>query len=289
MLWNLTEPRCPECGAGFDLRDYRFAAGEVAFACPKCGHRHGGTGEYGHPTEADQCVCRGCGELIETVDMQVLLLGDVGEAEPAKLTPWERRGTLGFWRGWFRTIAMGMFQPAKLGGTIGPWTEWRHAFGFAGISGVAVAIVLWLLGSAAFFINLMLLSNAGGGAPTPAMTWLIRIARVQWTNSGVVTYMVLALIPLTFVTHGTIRIAGLRHGGVTRTAAAVCYASGPLVLAAIPIFGVVIAFVWFFASSIVVLSRAQQVSLGRAALAVFALPAGVVPVAVLLYRVMVAW
>lgn len=35
-LWNLTTPRCPECGRGFDVRDWQFESGSVKFGCPNC-------------------------------------------------------------------------------------------------------------------------------------------------------------------------------------------------------------------------------------------------------------
>src|SRR5690606_13268834 len=60
-LWNLTEARCPECGSPFDVGDYVFERGTVAFACPLCGHEHDGMGPLYQPWLGRDSTCRGCG------------------------------------------------------------------------------------------------------------------------------------------------------------------------------------------------------------------------------------
>jgi hypothetical protein len=68
-LWNLTEPRCPECGTGFDVQQYWFAPGSVIFKCPFCQHPHEGRDARGLPFDAGKC--EGCGQLLVVEQMAV--------------------------------------------------------------------------------------------------------------------------------------------------------------------------------------------------------------------------
>jgi hypothetical protein len=68
-LWNLREPRCPECGERFDVLSYWFEPGTVAFKCPYCDHRHIGTDLRGMPFDAGRC--HGCGQMLVVEQMPV--------------------------------------------------------------------------------------------------------------------------------------------------------------------------------------------------------------------------
>jgi len=68
-LWNLTEPRCPECGEGFDVMSYWFTPGSVVFKCPFCDHRHVGRDGRGMPFDAGRC--EGCGQMLVVEQMPV--------------------------------------------------------------------------------------------------------------------------------------------------------------------------------------------------------------------------
>jgi Zn ribbon nucleic-acid-binding protein len=66
-LWNLTEPRCPECGDRFDVLSYWFEPGSVVFKCPYCGHRHVGRDARGLPFDAGRC--EGCRQMLVVEQM----------------------------------------------------------------------------------------------------------------------------------------------------------------------------------------------------------------------------
>ncbi len=68
-LWNLSEPRCPECGERFDILSYWFEPGTVWFKCPYCGHKHTGRDSRGLPFDAGKC--EKCGQMLVVEQMQV--------------------------------------------------------------------------------------------------------------------------------------------------------------------------------------------------------------------------
>jgi len=68
-LWNLREPRCPECGTAFDVMSYWFEPGTVVFKCPLCAHPHQGRDMRGMPFDAGRC--EGCGQMIVVEQMVI--------------------------------------------------------------------------------------------------------------------------------------------------------------------------------------------------------------------------
>lgn len=70
-LWNLREPRCPECGEAFDVRDWRYNAKHVAFLCPQCQQKLGPFKPG--PIEKN---CSGCDRLIDWASVTVVPLID---------------------------------------------------------------------------------------------------------------------------------------------------------------------------------------------------------------------
>lgn len=79
-LWNLTEPRCPECGHRFDVQSYWFPIGSVVFKCPFCGHRHPGRDARGLPFDAGRC--EGCGQMLVVEQMPVEPVDAAHPVEP---------------------------------------------------------------------------------------------------------------------------------------------------------------------------------------------------------------
>lgn len=70
-LWNLREPRCPECGESFDVRDWRYNSKHVAFLCTHCQQK---LGPY-KPGPIDK-NCPGCDQLIDWSSVAVVPLID---------------------------------------------------------------------------------------------------------------------------------------------------------------------------------------------------------------------
>lgn len=70
-IWNLRQPRCPECGEEFDVRDWRFNSKHVAFLCTNCQQK---LGPY-KPGPIDK-NCPGCDQIIDWASVTVVPLID---------------------------------------------------------------------------------------------------------------------------------------------------------------------------------------------------------------------
>lgn len=132
-LFNLREPRCPECGTGFDLRGYRFKPGTVAFACIHCDSLHAGEGPNYLPGTGDTVVCQSCGLEMPTPSMRVVPLVPLEQAEAlnADIIPWEERPQLSFFKAWWRTLMMSIGSPSEIGKRITESASLANAYGFA--------------------------------------------------------------------------------------------------------------------------------------------------------------
>lgn len=58
-LWDLNEPRCPECGRTFALDEWDFSRSDAVFACVACGHGLPGA----PPTSTGPCPA--CGSAVD--------------------------------------------------------------------------------------------------------------------------------------------------------------------------------------------------------------------------------
>jgi RNA polymerase subunit RPABC4/transcription elongation factor Spt4 len=70
-LWNLNQPRCPECGRAFAATDWEFEPGSVRFACVECGETLDVT-SFGN----DETTCPACGSEMEWGSVRVTPLRD---------------------------------------------------------------------------------------------------------------------------------------------------------------------------------------------------------------------
>lgn len=277
-LWNLTEPRCPECGTGFDLRTYRFRPGAVAFGCPHCGALHGGAGPNYLPAETDTATCQACAQPMSVPHMKVVPLTEDAEAADTGDIPWEHRSELGWFKAWYRTCFKSMTEPGDLGRALGPHSGFWDAYWFAALTGLAGALVNAVVALTCLGVLFAMASAAGAGAPPQVSPseMLLQLA-VQ-----------LLAIPLSFVTpflmvgivggiaHLILMITGERRAGFETTALAVLYGSGPWILAVIPVCGGYVGYVWGLVATILVLAASQRVSGLRASLAVVTLPVGLI-------------
>jgi hypothetical protein len=138
-LWNLPEPRCPECGESFNVEDWTFESGTVRFHCNACDHplMHRQPG-YG------PARCSNCNEVIAWSDVRVMPVNE--RAEEATTRGWRWTGVPLWWQ------MAGLVLALLLMGVLVPTLTMRpsqpslaaHAafvitFGFAAIVGVRVA------------------------------------------------------------------------------------------------------------------------------------------------------
>lgn len=284
-LINLTEPRCPECGEGFDPRDFRYPPGSVAFACPDCGKQHDGEGPQSHPpADGDVMTCRGCGRDVEVRLLRIVpLMGEL-HAEPMHLTPWDQwcRRSESWWsllrskgwgpayrtpmRYWSQTWQMSLLNPGQLGDAIGRRSSWRNAMRFVADM-YLVAITLLMLVSVGCFLMVAL------------TMWLTDSAAALDVVGPIIGYFgAVSILPaytallMPLLVHPVLAVTGPLRGGFRLSAVAIAYAQGPAVIAAMPVIGLPLAIVWVLVSMIILLSRAQHVSLPRAAVAVLWAP-----------------
>lgn len=279
-LWNLTEPRCPECGTKFDLREYRFKPGAVAFGCPYCGALHEGAGEAYLPSSGESATCRGCGQSMAVAQMRVVLLSDDPDAATVNLLPWQRRKDLGWWKAWLGTCKMGMTGPVQLGRWIRPEMSWGEAYAFAALTHgltlaaqAAVLMVLWLVLMVVLVIGAAdadVLAAAGFfGGMVVALLWF---AALFAGLAGPLLLTVFVAGPA----HLLLYFTGEKRAGFNATAVTTLYAQGPMLLQAIPVCGYYFSGIWqiwTLVVSILMLKDVQKVSGMRASLAYLWLPA----------------
>jgi hypothetical protein len=66
-LWNLNQPRCPECGRSFAVTDWDFAPGSVSFACAGCG-----ASLYESSFGMDEVMCSNCDSAVDWSCVRVI-------------------------------------------------------------------------------------------------------------------------------------------------------------------------------------------------------------------------
>ncbi len=270
-LWNLSEPRCPECGSGFRLHDFRFQPGTVGFACPHCGHLHGGTGDQHLPAESSQALCLGCGQTMTVAAMRVVPLVDdlrKAEAVSADRLPWEDRAAIGRWKAWWRTMTMTLGSPTRVAERIDPNARWSdaywfacrtYAFGFL-IQASCFALLMTLLG-----IGVMINGYPHGGV----LIYMAAVLPVMATLGA----LIMPLVITAFVAapaHLFLKITGEKKAGFSLTAVSALYAQSPFSFYAIPICGHYLNpawQIWSLVLAILITMKTQQVSGLRATFA----------------------
>jgi predicted RNA-binding Zn-ribbon protein involved in translation (DUF1610 family) len=226
-LWNLDTPRCPECGAGFTLRHYRFRPYSVLFVCPLCGHEHVGAGpQYLPRLRGDRC--KGCGRTIDPFAMRVAAMsGDPGAIDAVYMrpVPWEDR-SIGLWRRWWDTFVMSVRRPRELAELI------------TGVNGAGAALMYAVVAHGLAFAlaalaGLVVFITDGHLAPArpfdSSLVFAFAIA-VTFAVVGSVTWTMCAIPLWTMIADGLLRLGGCRRGGFDITMAALSYAQGSVVL-----------------------------------------------------------
>lgn len=272
-LWNLTEPRCPECGLQFDLRSYRFVPDTVAFACPDCGSLHGGSGDSYLPATSDTATCQACGRPMQVPRMRVVPLVDDPPSAVAFTLPWDNRAQLGWWQAWWQTTKLAMGRPSEVVRQSSPGSTWGSSYRYAlttYLVGLGINAVLF---GVLFGVGMLFAGSASAGLEVAALIALIVV--------GVLIYA--GLLPLIILVFTAIPahlflwlFASERKGGFTTTARFINYAQAPMILLGIPLCGLHIGgnvgWIWVVVASILMLRAAHGVSGFKASMAVLWLP-----------------
>jgi hypothetical protein len=278
-LWNLSTPRCPECGQPFSLRDFRFEPGSVAFACVHCGRWHEGHGpQYLPSPPGGRCIQ--CGGVADRHGMRVVLLrGDPAtvEAMPVWRVPWEHRAQWGVWRAWWRTCVLSVRKPRELGRRLGTYAP-LDAPSFAVFTHLVWLVGAVVLGSA---INGAVRLLGGDGVTgiivnVPCDVIAAVILACVWPLICTAVWGTAAHVVLTAI--------GSRRERLDSTLACFFYAQGPLalgVVVVVPFAGPVLVVLLYIAVCViatVMLAQAHRVGVRDAAAAVAAGPvmAGIV-------------
>lgn len=262
ILWNQPAPAddapraCSECGSAYTVESFAFTRGKVAFHCPRCEQPYFGTSALGHlePVEFD---CAKCGAHIgmESCVLRPHAGATDAEAMLSEPVPWTVEGTL--WRRLVGTVRLGLTRADKVpAGLVRAPSAWRASVFLAIVVWIGMVPGLLLMAVFAVVMNLVATGSATGAPATAPMA-------VGFGGFGapVLATVVQSLLAPVFAA-GVIAFAALvvRSVGTTgsvpfvRVYESVCYASGALVLYAIPGCGGLVA------SILAVVNGAQAVS-----------------------------
>jgi hypothetical protein len=259
-LWNLYSGKCPECGAAYDVRQYAFEPGTVAFACPLCKHQHPGAGEDYLPTSAAEMTCAGCGQRIAVATMTVVPL-DVKAM--LRCVPWEEKSRLGFWPAWWRTVVMSVGKPVALADAIRPVPgQDDRAMPFA-ILTWAVAFAAQWLAVAAVLLDSLFYAPDPQFMQTAAGSILIGVLFLALITAFV-------MITLFCAARGADLIANTGRRDVEATAQCIYYSQGAMIFAALPLVGIpliVVCQIIAIVNCARMLARVHRIGMLRATLA----------------------
>ncbi|HRQ72943.1 MAG TPA: hypothetical protein PLU35_07940 [Phycisphaerales bacterium] len=284
-LWNLRSRQCPECGSPFKPSDFEFVTNSVRFCCPHCGQDYYGTGESGH-LEPRSFDCVRCAAHIDMDEM--VLLPTEGVAEERTIPdemPWLSK-SMGFFSRWWKTVLRGAAQPARIIDLTPPESSAATATWFLVVTHAIIGLlsVLTIVG---FFVLMGLLAGMGGGGPGvgPALMGGA-LGLLIGVVASAVGAIVLAWLWIA-VSHGLLLVTGGTTHGIGRTAHAILYTCGPMLISAVPCvgmyFGWMIGGVWWCVAATIMVVRGQSVGPVRATLCVIGPPATVTVLGIAAY------
>ncbi|MCH7814003.1 MAG: YIP1 family protein [Planctomycetes bacterium] len=263
-LWNLRSRQCPECGTPFCPSEFEFLPNRVEFGCPHCDLRYYGTGPRGH-LEPVAFECSGCGQAVHMDEMVLLPAAGVAEEQTAPpRVPWLNRAKRGFFSGWLATIGQALVAPGRLIRSVPVESSLPQAWWF----GILCQLPVFVLGWAVVMIPMLVFTSRQGGALS-----VVGFA----IGLGTLGYLFAFMVFLTIwglTTHGLLHLVAAPTGGLRRTYQALAYSAGANVVSGTPCVGFYLGWIWWLVSAVVMVSRGQKVSGGRAALAVLTLPIG---------------
>ena len=272
ILWRQQAPEpgkprpCSECGSAYRVQDYDFVRARVRFGCPHCGVGYYGTSERGH-LEPIAFECVECGKFIHMDECTLEPIGsdDGADAMLEKRIPWrEERSILG---AWWKTVVVGSIRPRSIPeGVRGP-RRLGAALGFLLVQSL-IPVLAWTCCSLTLGSMAYMQAVPPGGAP-PAQSLALPCLIVAMLGP-IFNFM------FAFGTAALLWIFSRRRpASFTRDVEMICYASGPLLGTAIPLYGLPI-YLWWAVSSILALSadepKHREVSATGAVIAALVLP-----------------
>jgi hypothetical protein len=267
-LWNLRERRCPECGDGFQIREYEFAPSSVQFCCPHCMQAYYGLSATGHLIP-DEFACVKCANVVHMESMVLLPTQGVKEEQTRAMTiPWVERRARGRWSAWISTIGWGFARPADIGRLLKGEPKPGDALSF-GL--VTMSAATFLMAIVPFILCGVMFASIGGGGGGGG----------PFVGSGVLAMLISGLFGLVsafvvvnicaLLSHAILWTTGNCSSTVGGTVEAMNYTTGPFIMCAIPCVGVYIlpiSWIWWAVACVLSVKHRQEVSVWRACVAV---------------------
>lgn len=262
------EPRpCSECGTPYRVQDYSFVRALVRFGCPHCDASYYGTSSKGHL----EPIAFECAECKAFIHMDECTLEPVGSDDGASAMldqriPWlEERGILARW---WKTVVVGAIRPRAIpSGLTGP-TKLGSALGFLLVQSL-IPLLAWTCCWATLGSFLYLQPMPPGGGPPPPQLFALPCLVVGMFGPIFNFMFALGAAALLWV------FSRRDRAFFARDLERICYASGPLLGTAIPVYGLPL-YIWWAVSAIVALSASgppnREVSATGAVIAALALP-----------------
>lgn len=198
LLWDLPEPRCPECGLDFDVTDYAFPKESVAFLCKHCGESYLGTSDQGLPTPT-RFSCTQCHAELDAASMPARPLKDDAQGESVRLgTAWERRRRIGYVRSYLDGVARLALQPAdyfRLSSAASDHGEMIFSVSCAYLAAAVLVGIVILLQQSGLLAWMPKFSWILHPRPIILLTVAIPMAQIIWNHAyGLFIQAVLAIL-----------------------------------------------------------------------------------------------
>jgi hypothetical protein len=178
--------------------------------------------------------------------------------------PWLSASRVGL-MGWLKTVRDGSVRPTVLIQATPSNAPVTRALSFAGMNTVLVPVFSTIPIMVLFAIPIM----AGGG-----QGGFLGLGLAMMLFGSFFVYLVLMAI-WALVAHAMLLLTGGAQFDFSRTLSAVCYSSGPILLGAVPCFGVYlspVAWVWWIVTATIMVKAGQGTTGGKAAAAMLTFP-----------------
>ena len=269
LLFNLTQPICPECGRSFDIEWYRFKPGEVSFNCPHCDQEYYGNDERGLPYPR-QFTCVQCNQPVTLQQMRVVPKHPDAVGVFGDLSPWDRRRQTGLIKAWWQTFTMTLIRPGQFFRTHSGRSI-KEAWLFAMIT-YYIAFASVFVYATVIFAGLGTLLTAlgpAGGAAPPVFPFALMVLLY-----GCLAIVGPPILPFVFagISTCTIHLALLflapKRKPMDYTLRTAMYAVGPYALCVIPFCGDQAGSIWTLVTLIFGVKEVHGISGWRSSIAV---------------------
>jgi hypothetical protein len=267
LLFNLRQPQCPECGQAFEITDYRFPPGEVAFGCPDCGQEYYGNDQQGLPSpRAFECVS--CRRALTLQHLAVIPKSDAVLGSIAGSSPWDRCKELGYWTAWWESWKMIMGSPSRFFRDHGDQT-YTGAWFFS-MTSMYIGLIPYMIYQTLILWGVSKVATMTPGGPTGA-AFPIQMLVITYVVSGV-------LIPLfapylagaiwAVLIQPALWLLAPNRKSMDHTMRVAMYGMAPYALYLIPICGGAVGGIWTLVAMIIGVREVHRTSGWRASIAV---------------------